>query len=153
MNIRPIGPDDLPAVKAVLDSTELFPSEMLPEMISSFLSDEESADIWFTAEVDGEPVSLAYAIPEQLTDGTWNLLAIAVLPSKQGAGIGRAMVTHLETVLRARGERILIVETSGLPEYARTRAFYHKNGYTEEARIRDFYAPGDDKVVFWKALK
>ena len=34
-----------------------------------------------------------------------------------------------------------------------TRAFYRRNGYDEEARIRDFYGPGEDKIVFWKALQ
>ena len=47
---------------------------------------------------------------------------------------------------------MLLLETSGLPEFARTRAFYRTNGYDEEARIREFYAAGEDKVVFRKAL-
>ena len=51
-----------------------------------------------------------------------------------------------------RGERVLLVETSGLPGFERTRAFYRKLGYDEEARIRDFYQAGEDKVVFRKAL-
>jgi RimJ/RimL family protein N-acetyltransferase len=55
-------------------------------------------------------------------------------------------------MLAARGERILLVETSGLPEFERTRAFYAKHGYEEEARIREFYRAGEDKVVFRKAL-
>jgi hypothetical protein len=46
----------------------------------------------------------------------------------------------------------LIADTSGTDDFAPTRAFYRKNGYAEEARIRDFWAKGDDKVVFWTAL-
>lgn len=45
---------------------------------------------------------------------------------------------------------MLLVET--LASFDRTRAFYSKCGYEEEARIRDFYAAGDDKVVFCKVL-
>lgn len=152
MKIRPITSDDIPALNDVLEATELFPPELLPDMVSDFLSNAESTDIWLTCEVDGKPVSLAYAIPEPITDGTWNLLAIAVLPAKQGSGVGRAMVRHLETDLRARGQRLLIVETSGGQAFGLTREFYRKNGYEEEARIRDFYAAGDDKIVFRKAL-
>jgi ribosomal protein S18 acetylase RimI-like enzyme len=59
---------------------------------------------------------------------------------------------HMENALRANGQRLLLVETSGLPIYERTRAFYAKCGYEEEARIRDFYTAGDDKIVFRKAL-
>jgi ribosomal protein S18 acetylase RimI-like enzyme len=47
---------------------------------------------------------------------------------------------------------VLLVHTSGLPAFARTRAFYRRAGYAEEARIRAFYAAGEDEVVFWKAL-
>jgi len=60
-----------------------------------------------------------------------------------------------EEQLRRSGEdvaRVLIVEASSTDQYARTRTFYRKLGYHEEARIRQFYGPSDDKVVFWKSL-
>jgi ribosomal protein S18 acetylase RimI-like enzyme len=50
------------------------------------------------------------------------------------------------------GGRVLLVETSGTPDFERTRAFYRKCGYEEEARIRDFYQAGADKIVYRKAL-
>ena len=43
--------------------------------------------------------------------------------------------------------------TSGLPSFERTRGFYRLCGYDEEARIRDFYQAGEDKIVFRKALE
>jgi hypothetical protein len=58
----------------------------------------------------------------------------------------------LEETLRAGGHRILIVDTSGDPAFARTRSFYRGNGYAEEARIREFWDVGIDKVTFWKHL-
>jgi ribosomal protein S18 acetylase RimI-like enzyme len=65
----------------------------------------------------------------------------------------QAGTARLEADLRAKGARILIADTSGSDEFTQTRAFYRKNGYSEEARIRDFWADGDDKVVFWKSLR
>ena len=44
------------------------------------------------------------------------------------------------------------VETSGTNEFTRTRNFYQLLGYENEARIRDYYDAGDDKVVFRKSL-
>lgn len=152
MKIRPTTSRDIPALKLVLDETELFPSELLPDMVGCFLSDEESQDLWITCELAGQPMGFCYALPEKLAEGTWNMLAIAVLPSKQGTGAGSAIVKALESNLRELGSRILIAETSGAEEFAQTREFYRKNGYTEEARIRDFWAAGDDKIIFWKSL-
>lgn len=59
---------------------------------------------------------------------------------------------HLERSLADAGERILLVETSSLPEFERARRFYRMLNYTEEARIREFYDDGDDKIVFYKRL-
>jgi len=84
--------------------------------------------------------------------GTWNLLLIAVRPDRHGRGVGAALVRHVEADLSATGERILLVETSGTPRFEGTRAFYHRIGYDEEARIRKFYDAGDDKINFRKAL-
>lgn len=152
MTVRPTVQDDIIGLQGVLDATELFPADMLPDMIRGFLSDAESADIWLTCEMDGEAVGFCYAVPEALAEGAWNMLAIAVLPTVQGRGFGGAIVAHLETVLRERQQRILIADTSGTDAFAPTRAFYQKHGYREEARIRDFWADGDEKIVFWKSL-
>ncbi|WP_187430540.1 GNAT family N-acetyltransferase [Roseobacter fucihabitans] len=152
MKIRPTEEGDITALQQVLEGTDLFPAQMLPEMLSGFLLQDESRDIWLTCEASSRPVGFCYAVPEQLADGAWNMLAIAVLPSKQGGGCGGAMARHLEGMLAARGQRILIADTSGVEVFAQARAFYRKNGYVEEARIRDFWAAGDDKIVFWKSL-
>ncbi len=152
MNIRPTTSNDILSLQGVLDATGLFPSEMLAGMLSGFLNDANSRDLWLTCEADGAAVGFCYAAPEQLTEDTWNMLAIAVHSSRQGSGYGSAIVKSLEAELRARGCRVLIADTSGKDEFAQTREFYRKNGYAEEARIRDFWAAGDDKIVFWKRV-
>lgn len=53
---------------------------------------------------------------------------------------------------RPEGGRVMFIETSGLPIYAPPRRFYRKNGYDEEAVLRDYYRDGDDLVVFRKRL-
>ena len=151
IEIKPTVSSDVPALQTVLDETGLFPSEMLHDMLAGFLGDA-SEDIWLTCHLQDQAVGFCYAVPEQLTEGTWNMLALAVLPAHQGSGCGAALVTYLEALLRERGQRILIVDTSGSEDFAPTRRFYKTIGYAEEARIRDFWAKGDDKVTFWKRL-
>lgn len=149
--IKPTTSDEIPPLKTVVNETELFPGDMLPEMLSPFLGGDGEA-VWLTAHLDDKAVGLCYAVPEALTNGTWNMLALAVLPAHRGDGVGGALVKSLEDDLRSQGIRVLIADTSGTSAFALTRRFYAKNGYEEEARIRDFWDAGDDKVVFRKAL-
>ncbi len=56
--IRPVTPDDLPALKTVIDANQLFPSDLLDEMISDYFNNEDSNDYWFTYDED-KPVAIA----------------------------------------------------------------------------------------------
>lgn len=150
-NIRKVLREDLPALKAVIDTSGLFPSEFLDDMITSYFHEDNNTECWFTY-VEKEPIAVAYFAPERLTSGTYNLYLIAVHADYQGKSIGKSLMAFIEQFLKERGERILLVETSGLPSFERTRAFYFNNGYIQEACIREFYAAGEDKIVFWKAL-
>jgi ribosomal protein S18 acetylase RimI-like enzyme len=139
---------DMASLKAVIDSSGLFPSEFLDDMTTEYFANPTTNEIWLAAEQDNTPMAVAYCAPERLTDGTYNLYLIAVHKQTQGVGIGKAIMQHVERLLFEKGARILLVETSGLPEFERTRAFYDKCNYTREAVIRDFYKAGEDKVVF-----
>lgn len=149
--IRATSADDIPGLKKILDGTELFPSEMLADMLAPFLAGETDA-FWLTCLKDGEVAGLCYTAPEDFADGTWNMRALAVRPDLQGKGLGATLVKAAENHLKERGQRILIVDTSGTDDFALTRQFYVRNGYEAEARIRDYWAAGDDKVTFRKAL-
>ncbi len=150
--IRVLAKSDLNAIKAVLNSIELFPADMLEDMTADYFSNPESEDIWFTQIQDETPIAIGFCAPEKLTEGTYNLYAIGVRNDLQGKGIGAAMMNWIEQHLIEKQARVLIVYTSGTPEFELTRKFYEKIGYTKEATIRDFWSEGDDKVVFWKKL-
>lgn len=90
--------------------------------------------------------------PTPGTDRTYDLYWIAVDPALQGAGGGTTLLAEVERMLAEDGARMLVVETSSRPEYVATRAFYSHRGYDEAARVRAFYAPGDDRVIFTKRL-
>ena len=143
---------DLPDLKEVLETIDLFPSGMLDDMISDYLNNPQSQDIWFTAIDNTKPISIGYCAPEQLTEGTYNLCAIGVRSDIQSRGTGGKMMAFIEDHLATQGQRLLIVETSGSDDFQATRRFYEKLGYTREATIRDFWKEGDDKVIYWKKL-
>lgn len=151
MVIRPAVTEDLAALRLVIDATDLFPSDMLGDMMAGYFTDDATQEMWFTCD-DGGPIAVAYCAPERMTSGTWNLYLLAVHPDHHGKGVGAAVMRHVEGTLAAKGERLLLVETSGAPAFEGTRAFYRACGYEEEAHIRDFYQAGEGKVVFRKAL-
>ncbi len=150
--IRLIKKSDIPELKNILETIDLFPSELLDDMISDYLNQPESGDIWFTETESNKPISIAYCAPEKLTAGTYNLYAIGVRNDIQSAGTGSRMMSFIENHLQELGKRILIIDTSGTENYRSTREFYEKLGYTKEAVIRDFWEDGDDKVIYWKRL-
>jgi len=85
------------------------------------------------------------------TDGTWDLYWLAVDPAAYGMGVGTALVEEMERRL-AGTARLISVDTSGRADYGPTRAFYLARAYLAVARVPDFYAPGDDQVIFTKVL-
>jgi D-alanine-D-alanine ligase len=89
--------------------------------------------------------------PTPCTFGTFDLYWMAVDPALHGAGIGTTLLQAMERRL-AGIARLIVVETAGRPDYAPTRAFYEARGYRAVSRIPDFYAVGDDQVVFVKVV-
>ena len=117
-------------------------------------ADAASADYEFLGAFDAADRLTGYACygPSPATDGTWDLYWLAVDPAAQAQGTGRALVRAVEDGLSARGARMLVAETSGRADYAATRAFYLATGYAEVARVRDFYAPADDRIMLHRRL-
>jgi D-alanine-D-alanine ligase len=79
---------------------------------------------------------------------SWDLYWIVVHPRAQGSGVGRGLVGAVLDDMRGNGGRRLYAETAGKPEYAPTRAFYEATGFTLQAIVPDFYAPGDAKQIW-----
>lgn len=86
------------------------------------------------------------------TLGTYDLYWIAVHPEHQGEGGGSRLLDEVERRLNEREARLLVVETSSRTDYESTRRFYERRGYGECARISDFYAWGDDRVIYAKQM-
>lgn len=86
------------------------------------------------------------------TLGTFDLYWIAADPACHGKGAGHALLLRAEEDMRRRGGRLCIIETSSLPQYEPARRFYLRHGYKVAAEIQDFYAPGDHRLIFTRAL-
>lgn len=154
--IRPTIAADTSTVISLADATGLFDPHQLKELsllLANSLDGSTGSQAFWLTDDDSGPVGVAYCEPERMTNQTWNLQLIAIHPSRQGQGRGTALLRHVEQTLVARGGRMLIVETSGSPDFEGVRRFYANCGYQEEGRIRDFYATGYDKVTFRRVLR
>ena len=87
-----------------------------------------------------------------MTQSTFDLYWICSAPSAQHKGVGGILLRQTEQEIRALGGRLVIVETSSLPEYEPAQRFYDSHGYRREAVIQDFYAEGDGLVLYSKKL-
>ena len=89
-------------------------------------------------------------IPCTLT--SFDLYWIVVTPAYQRRGLGQALIDRAEVQIRQAHGRHVYIETSGRPQYEPTRNFYMRGGYQIAATLPDFYALGDDKIIWRKIL-
>ncbi|HEY9657867.1 MAG TPA: GNAT family N-acetyltransferase [Allocoleopsis sp.] len=153
---------DIAAILSIAEAIGFQPGELevVHQLLTDYFTDGDGREslqsannrrFWLTHDQDNDRViGVAYCEPERMTDQTWNLQLIAIHPNHQGQGHGSRLLHHVEETLKAHGGRMLLVET--LASFNLVQAFYRKHSYEEEARIRDFYAAGDDKIVFRKVL-
>ena len=153
---RPLDARDRPAIAQLVQRVGNFsPDEMETalELVDEWLSHGEASDYicWVLEDEVGVQGYICIG-PTPLTDGTFDLYWIAVDPSVQGRGYGRALTRLAEDEARARGGRLLLIETASQESYGATVGFYKRAGYELVSRIADFYRVGDDKLTFAKRL-
>jgi len=152
-----VAESDRRSVRDIVRSTGFFSAEevdVAEELVCERLQKGPASGYLFVfAQSPGGQV-LGYACygPVPCTARTFDLYWIAVHADGRGRGLGKALMHEVERRLRASGGGKLIAETSSRGQYAPTQAFYRSCGFIEEARIRDYYAPGEDILYFTKAL-
>ncbi len=155
--IRPITPADTPALVEIAQGTGVFkPGELvaLREVLDDFHAAEAVEGHRAVAdERGGHIVAFAYYAPAAMTARTWYVYWIAVDKRRQAAGLGGGLMRHIEHDVKQANGRLLLIETSSLPHYEPTRRFYLKHGYETAAVLADYYADGDDMVVFRKRFE
>jgi ribosomal protein S18 acetylase RimI-like enzyme len=158
MKIRPIIEKDRQAVLEVIHLTGIFTQEeeqVAAEVIDVCLAGSGQQDYVIVVIVNEHGAISGYMCygPTPMAEGGGDLYWMAVHPGKHRQGYGKALVQWLEKAVQETKGRLIVIETSSRDKYAATRNFYQRLGYVENARIRDFYRPGDDLVIYCKYLK
>jgi len=150
-------PSDAEIIHEIVSSSGFFsPAEIdiALELLHERIAKGESSGYYFLfAEVEGNVIGYACFGPIPCTLTSFDLYWIAVSPDLRGSGAGGKIIAEAEAEIRRMGGTRIYVETSSRELYLPTRGFYSKCGYEEEAVFKDFYAPGDNKVVLLKVLQ
>jgi ribosomal protein S18 acetylase RimI-like enzyme len=148
--------DDCHAVRELVSGTGYFRADEIDiavELVEERLARGADSGYEFVfAEIGATLVGYACYGQIPCTISSYDLYWIAVDPEHQRNGIGRSLMKAVqERVLAVGGQRIYI-DTSGKDQYSATRKFYERNGFNCDARLKDFYGPGDDRVIYAKIL-
>jgi GNAT superfamily N-acetyltransferase len=147
---------DINRVIEIVESTGFFydhETEVAAELVAERLAHGESTGYFFVfAEVDGVTAAYSCFGPISMSKTSFDLYWIATHSDYRGKGIGKMLLEETCRQAGNMGCKIIIAETSGRDHYAPTRAFYENTRFILEARLKDFYDEGDDKLFYTKRI-
>ena len=158
--IRAMVAADRSGVFRILENAGNFTPEEVGtalELIDEWLElGEHSGYLTYVLESLGEDSAevMGYVCfgPTPLTESTFDLYWIAVDKLKHRGGVGKKLLKFTEEETVRRGGRMLLIETSSQETYGGTIQFYERTGYELVGKIKEYYKPGDDKLIFVKRL-
>jgi len=156
VQLRPVKTRDLEDLVSILRACPEFRPEEVAvgeEVLREAIKPARLEDYIVTVAVDQEQTigwSCHGRVP--LTDATYDLYWIAVLPEYQNQGVGGQLLAHIERQLASERARWLLAETSASSGYGKTRRFYERQGFELLSTIDDFYRAGDGRLIFGKRI-
>jgi ribosomal protein S18 acetylase RimI-like enzyme len=156
--IRKVQPSDREHIRTTLGETAVFKQEEIDvamELVDIVLEKPDQQDYEMYCWVDEMDMAVGFLCigPTPITKGTFDLYWIAVRPAAQRRGVGKRLLSFGEELVRSKNGRLLVAETSSQPSYLPSRTFYLNNGFSEVARIPDYYDRGDDLMIYVKYLQ
>jgi ribosomal protein S18 acetylase RimI-like enzyme len=151
-----VRPDDVNQVREIVSSTNFFHDyeiDVAVELLQENLAkSKESGYNFLFVEMDGKTVAYSCFGLIPCTVSSFDLYWIVVHNDYRNLGIGKKLLSLTEQTIIEMGGTVIYAETSSQPSYEPTRKFYLSNKYYEEARLKDYYKKGDDKLVYSKHL-
>ncbi|NTV45240.1 MAG: GNAT family N-acetyltransferase [Chlorobiales bacterium] len=155
LNIVPLAPAHKELIRKLLCDTNAFRSDEIDvaiELIDAYLNKTDDYQLYTAIDDQGTVLGYVCFGKTPVTLTTFDLYWIATAIEAQGKGVGQALFDFTCNAITKQGGKLVVIETSSQPKYEKTWRFYEKIGCTVEARIKDFYAPGDDKLIYTKHL-
>ena len=99
--------------------------------------------VTFVSFRDGDTV-LGVAAIKELDPGHAEIKSMHTAAEARGRGVGRALLSHLLDIARARGYRRVSLETGTTPGFAAARALYESAGFTPTGPFGGYPETGDN---------
>jgi ribosomal protein S18 acetylase RimI-like enzyme len=149
-------PSDRKQVRKIVASSGFFSEaeiEVAVELVQERLDRGIASGYFFLfGERDREVAGYSCFGPIPCTEESYDIYWIAVREELRGSGLGAEILKRVEARIKEIGGKRVYVETSSRAQYKPTRSFYSRCGYRKEARLKNFYSPGDDKVIYLRVL-
>ncbi len=147
LTIRQADPDDHGRVMAVVD--EWWGGRRMQEMLPRLFF-QHFRETTFVVEYGGELVGFLSGFLSQSAPEEAYIHFVGVHPEHRSSGIARRLYQRFFEAARADGRRVVRCVTS--PGNLGSIGFHRQLGFTIESESRNYDGPGEDRVVFCKAL-
>jgi ribosomal protein S18 acetylase RimI-like enzyme len=156
---RPLAAEDRPLVVELLESIDAFTDAeraVALELVDARLSHPEIDDYRFLLAfaTDDAPRLAGYLCYGRtpMTQAAYDLYWLATSPACARMGVARALVSSMEEEIAHAGGGVVRVETGSREGHGAAVQFYDSLGYARATTIDDFYAPGDDLILFTRRI-
>lgn len=151
VTVRPARADELPALAlAVAPQPLLVRYEVRADRLGQLLGEALGRGEPILVADDGAGACGFAWFQRQGTLGAGGYLRlIALVPGREGGGVGGALLDAVEAEVRAHSRHLFLL-VSHWNEGA--RRFYARRGYQEVGRLPAFVRSDTDEIVCWKRL-
>lgn len=147
--------EDLEKIREILNSTGFFEGAPDEVDVAAELAQEalehgntpENYSFLFLEEEGRTAGYICYArVP--CTVSTFEMYWLAVDNSIRGKGFGKKLIFEALKRIKAFGATKVVLQTAGREQYIPTQKFYIACGFKLEARLKNYYAVGDDCLIY-----
>ncbi|MBU1044018.1 MAG: GNAT family N-acetyltransferase [Candidatus Omnitrophica bacterium] len=140
----------------ITKSTEVFNQgdiEILKELLEDLQHNKKTSYSLIEEAVDGKLAGFTLFGRTPLTEFAWDIYWLIVGKEFQGQGIGKALLKKTEDLIKLKTPIATIrLETSSREKYSAARGLYKRLKFEEVGTLSNFYAEGDDMIIFYKDI-
>jgi len=136
--------------------TEIFSESevgILKEILEDFQNNKKTSYVLLEERVEGKLAGFILFGRTPLTECIWDIYWLIVDNMCQGRGIGKSLLIRTEEFIRQKMPKAAIrLETSTRKRYSAARGLYKRVHFQEAGKLPNFYAEGDDLIIFYKEI-